>query len=137
MAGRVAIEEGLFVLDGDRIRLLGGFSPSSGRHHFPRAASCPYTGADDVETVELSERGVLWAWTAVTVAPPGYRGEVPYGFGVVELPEGLRLVTRLTEADPSRWDAGDPVVVVADELYRDESGDTVVTWAFAPEESRR
>lgn len=137
MAGRVAIEEGLFVLDGDRIRLIGGFSPSSGRHHFPRAGSCPYTGADDVETVELSGRGVLWAWTAVTVAPPGYRGEVPYGFGVVELPEGLRVVSRLTDADPSRWSAGDPVVLVADELYRDESGDAVVTWAFGPEGSRR
>ena len=35
-------------------------------------------------------------------APPGYTGEVPFGFGVVELPEGLRVITRLTESRPGK-----------------------------------
>ncbi len=34
-------------------------------------------------------------------APPGYAGAVPYGFGVVELPEGLRVITRLADPDDS------------------------------------
>ena len=29
-------------------RLIGGYSPGSGRYHFPLAPVCPYTGADDV-----------------------------------------------------------------------------------------
>lgn len=128
------IAEGLFTLDGDTIRLVGGHSPSSGRYHFPRAAACPYTGADDVEAVELSDRGTLWAWTAVTIPPPGYAGEVPYGFGVVELPEGLRVVTRLTETDPSRLEAGQSMRLVADVVATDDDGAEVVTWAFAPAE---
>ena len=46
-------------------------------------------------------------WTAVTAAPPGYTGAVPFGFGVVELTrERLRVVTRLTEADPAALDVG-------------------------------
>ncbi len=46
--------------------------------------------------------GRLWLWTAVTSAPPGYAGPVPYGFGVVELDGvGLRVVGRLTESDPA------------------------------------
>jgi uncharacterized OB-fold protein len=113
------------------IALLGGWSPTSGRHHFPRADTCPYTGATDVEPVELSSQGRLWAWTAVTAAPPGYDGPVPYGFGVVELPEGLRLVTRLTETDPSRLRAGQAMRLVADELTV-AGGDTVAAWAFTP-----
>lgn len=133
MRRRIPVAEGLFELDGDTIRLLGGYSPSSGHHHFPRAAACPYTGATDVEPVVLSERGTLWAWTAVTVAPPGYRGEVPYGFGVVELPEGIRVVTRLTESDPTRLRAGWPVRLVAEVVCTDDEGADVVTWAFAPE----
>lgn len=128
------IAEGLFTLDGDSIRLVGGHSPSSGRYHFPRAATCPYTGADDVEEVELSDRGVLWAWTAVTIPPPGYDGDVPYGFGVVELPEGLRVVTRLTEADPGRLTAGQAMRLVADVVGTDDDGTELVTWAFAPAE---
>ncbi len=115
------------------IALLGGWSPSSGRYHFPRADTCPYTGATDVEPVELSTQGRLWAWTAVTAAPPGYDGPVPYGFGVVELPEGLRVITRLTEADPARLRAGQPMRLVADELA--VGANTVVAWAFAPDPS--
>ncbi len=82
------------------------------------------------QRVLLSARPTLWAWTAVTAAPPGYTGPVPYGFGVVELVhERLRVITRLTESDPARLEFGQPMTLVADEaLSRDER---VVTWAFA------
>ncbi|GIU89885.1 MAG: hypothetical protein KatS3mg010_0984 [Acidimicrobiia bacterium] len=83
------IHEGLFEVDDDGgITLIGGFSPTSGQYHFPRLDTCPYTGATDVERVRLSREGTLWAWTAVLAPPPGYRGEVPFGFGVVELTRG-------------------------------------------------
>jgi uncharacterized OB-fold protein len=119
----------LYELDDDGgLTLLGGYSPSSGHHHFPLGPVCPFTGADDVEAARLPRSGTLWAWTAVTHPPPGYDGPVPYGFGVVELDGiGLRVVTRLTEADPSRLTDGQPLHLVADDL-----GDGVVTWAFAP-----
>jgi uncharacterized OB-fold protein len=115
----------------DPVALIGGYSPSSGRYHFPLAPACPYTGADDVEEVRLSNLGRLWAWTAVTAAPPGYEGAIPYGFGIVELDaEGLRIVTRLTEPDPSKLEAGQAMRLVADHLPGD-----LVTWSFAPEAS--
>jgi uncharacterized protein len=114
--------------DQGRLTLLGGWAPTSRRHHFPPAELCPYSGADDVEVVALPRRGTLWAWTAVTAAPPGYEGPVPYGFGVVELADaGLRVVGRLTEPDPAALRFGEPMELVADEL----PGGRVV-WAFAP-----
>jgi uncharacterized OB-fold protein len=125
-----AITAGMFELHDDgTITLVGGYSPSSGKYHFPLLESCPYTGATDVETVELSSDATLWLWTAVTAAPPGYAGPVPFGFGVVELTrERLRVITRLTEADPSQLTFGQPMRLVADTLPG-EDGD-VVTWAF-------
>lgn len=118
--------------DDGGVTLLGGWSATSGRHHFPPAPLCPYTGADDVEVVPLPRRGTLWAWTAVTSAPPGYEGPVPYGFGIVELGEaGLRVVGRLTVSDPAALRFGQPMEVVAEELPG-PSGDGRVVWAFAP-----
>jgi uncharacterized OB-fold protein len=118
----------LKVDDAGEATLLGGWSATSGKHHFPPAPVCPYTGADDVEIVPLSRTGTLWAWTAVTAPPPGYEGEVPYGFGVVELrPEGLRVIGRITESDPARLSFGQAMEVVAEEL---DNGEKV--WAFAP-----
>lgn len=115
------------------IVLLGGYSPSSGRTHFPRLAACPYTGADDVEEIELPTDGTLWGWTAVTARPPGYDGELPFGFGVVELRDGLRVITRLTVADPDALTFGQPMHLVRDDLQTDEDGTVMVTYAFAPD----
>jgi uncharacterized OB-fold protein len=127
------VHDDLFRIGDDgEIRLLGGFSPSSGKYHFPRLPACPYTGADDVEGVELSDRGTLWGWTAVTAAPPGYQGEVPFGFGVVELSEGLRVITRITESDPARLEHGMPMRLVVAPLHADDDGNDIVTYAFAP-----
>jgi uncharacterized OB-fold protein len=86
--------------------------------------------------VELSGTGRLWSWTTVTTAPPGYAGEVPYGFGVVELPEGIRVVTRLTEADPARLSAGQPMDLVLVPVRIDDDGHRVMTYAFTPQAPR-
>ena len=133
--GAPPVTEGLFRIEPDgAVTLRGGWSPSSGLAHFPPGPVCPYTGADDVEVRDLPRTGRLWLWTAVTNAPPGYHGRVPYGIGIVELDGGLRVVGRLTEADPSRLHEGMPVEVVADELPDGEDG-RVTTWAFAPSTS--
>jgi uncharacterized OB-fold protein len=80
--------------------------------------------------VPLSATGTLWGWTAVTAAPPGYVGEVPFGFGVVELPEGVRIITRVTESDPAALRHGQQMRLVVDAL-----NDDVLTYAFAPDEA--
>ena len=108
-------------------RLVGGRCPSCGRTHFPFSGSCPYCGADGAGRVALATEGTLWAWTVVMTPPPGYTGEVPYGFGVVELPEGVRIVTRLTEADPDALAFGQAVRLAIVPLH-----DDVVTYAFEP-----
>ena len=118
------VRAGLFT---DKPRLLGSRCLSCGGHHFPRHDTCAYCSSEEVEAVELSPNGRLWAWTSVTAAPPGYPGEVPYGFGVVELPEGLRVVSRLTEGDPARLGAGQAMQLVLVEL-----ADDVTTYAFSP-----
>ena len=125
----VAVKEGLFAA-GDPPHLLGGECPACGRHHFPRSPDCPYCAAPGARPVALPSTGRLWAWTAVTAAPPGYLGEVPYGFGVVELPDGLRVLARLTEADPSRLTAGQAMALVLVPLHHDEEGRPVLTFAF-------
>ena len=96
---------------------------------------CPYCGAGEVARVELSETGTLWSWTAVTAAPPGYGGDVPFGFGVVELPEGLRVITRVEQADPARLSFGIAVRFALAPLHTDDDGTQVVTYTFAPADS--
>jgi len=131
MAGAVPVQEGLFVNDADgNAHLLGSRCRECGKHQFPRNVMCPYCGSDELDDVELSGTGTLWGWTAVTAPPPGYQGEVPYGFGVVELPEGLRVITRLTESDPSVLAFEQEVRLQIVPLHTDDDGTAVETWAF-------
>jgi uncharacterized protein len=127
----VLVREGLFT-DTDPPVLLGSKCSVCGRVLFPRADTCTYCASDEPQPVELSGPGVLWAWTAVTAPPPGYLGEVPYGIGVVELPEGLRVIGRLTEADPSALEAGQQMELRTVVLARTSDDEDVVTYAFAP-----
>ncbi len=82
--------------------------------------------------MELSRSGTLWAWTAVTAAPPGYVGGTPYGVGVVELPEGIRIISRLTESDPAALAFGCPMELRIVPLHTHADGHDVISYAFAP-----
>jgi uncharacterized OB-fold protein len=125
---------GVFELAADGTgRLLGGHCAACGRSHFPAGPDCPYCSAEGCTTRALSERGTLCLFTTVLNRPPGYAGDVPFGFGVVELPEGLRLIARLTETDLDRLDFGTPVHLTFVPLHVDEEGRQVMTYAFAPE----
>jgi uncharacterized OB-fold protein len=129
MTASAMVRDGLFTSDG---ALLGSKCVACGSTLFPRADSCTYCAAEDPAPVELSRRGTLWSWTAVTAPPPGYQGEVPFGIGIVELPEGVRVITRLTESDPGALHAGQAMESRVVALHTDAEGNDVVTYAFAP-----
>jgi uncharacterized OB-fold protein len=128
---RVMVKEGLFT-DGDPPSLLGSACTACGAHHFPRQETCPYCSVEDSRPVELSRHGKLWSWTAVTAPPPGYTGEIPFGIGVVELPEGIRVITRLTVSDPAALTLEAPMELRIVPLHADAEGNDVVTYAFTP-----
>jgi uncharacterized OB-fold protein len=130
---RVPVRAGLFEEDpGGTVTLLGTRCRACGATTFPRAEVCPYCASDDVEAVRLSPTGTLWGWTTVTTAPPGYDGPVPFGFGVVELPEGVRVITRLETVGAADVRFGMPMRAGLAALAENEDGDTVVTYTFAP-----
>lgn len=113
-----------FQTDGS-CRLLGHRCGACGVLGFPRSAVCGSCGAPDPDPRELGTTGgTLFGWTEVTTAPPGYEGPVPYGFGIVELDEGLRVLGRLSGAVAS---------LRFGQRMRCEA-DALGVWAFAPGE---
>lgn len=128
-----AITPGLFVTGPDGPRLTAGRCDACARLHFPADASCPYCGADGCTETSVGPDARLYLYTAVTSRPAGYRGPVPYGFGIVEVDGGLRIVTRLTESDPSRLRPAQPMRLVVEPLFADDDGTPVLSYAFRPE----
>jgi uncharacterized OB-fold protein len=52
--------------------------------------------------------------------------------GVVEMPEGLRVITRLTVSDPEMLVLGQTMELCVVPLHTDAGGNDIVTFAFAP-----
>ncbi len=129
------IADGLFAQDAEGPHLLAGRCTACARPHFPRGPVCPYCSADGCVEVRVGPAGWLRLYTAVTSRPPGYRGEVPYGFGIVELSDSLRVVSRLTEARLDRLRPGLPLRLVVEPLFTDEDGRPVLSYAFRPEDA--
>jgi uncharacterized OB-fold protein len=65
------------------------------RAAFPPRQFCPGCGGQQMEWVDIAGTGVLYACTTVHAAPSMF--PTPYTLLIVDLDEGLRLVTRLLE----------------------------------------
>jgi uncharacterized OB-fold protein len=119
-------------LDGEP-RLVGSRCASCSAVVFPASDVCPRC-ADRAERTLLGPKGKLWTWTVQAFPPkPPYRGGSefePFGVGYVELEEGLRVETRLTEADPAKLRIGMPVELVVVDVPGFDDGR--VTFAFQP-----
>ena len=93
---------------------------------------CPNCGSQELATVSLSPTGQLWTFTVARHRPPGnYRGPEPfepYGVGLVELPEGVRIMAPL-DADIDRLEIGQEMTF-APYVRHDESKD-VVAFCYA------
>jgi uncharacterized OB-fold protein len=76
---------------GDPTALLASTCPACGRSEFPRRATCPACGGPS-EPAELRGPARLTVSTAVLAQPPGSKVEAPFGVGVAEFDQGLRVI---------------------------------------------
>ena len=81
------------------------------RHVFYPRAVCPHCSADDLCWVDARGSGRIHSFTVVHRAPPDYRDDVPYVVALVELDEGVRMMTRVVDVDPSAVRVDMPVTV--------------------------
>jgi uncharacterized OB-fold protein len=132
---RVPIVEGIFTWPSEDPRLIAGKCKSCGALTFPKMPICPNPECDDklnVEEVLLSKRGKLWSWTIQRFQPPAFRMAEPFkpfGIGIVEIPEGLRIVGMLTTTEGLR--IGMDVELVIEKLYEDEEKE-YLTYKWKP-----
>lgn len=133
MAERAPLEEGYFVMsdaEHRHPRLIGSYSPNADEYFFPRRKRCPISFGP-VEDRFLSSEGVLYSWTWLATMRYGtMSGDTePYGVGQVDLPEGVRVQTRLLGA-MGDWEIGMPMVLDVLTISTDEEGRELCTFAF-------
>lgn len=65
-----------------------------GGAYFPPRPFCPKCGSRDVEVFKASGKGVLWSYV-INQRPRPDMGKEPHSIAVVQLEEGVRLMTNI------------------------------------------
>ena len=87
--------------------------------HMPRE-SCEACGSFNWKWQPSSGKAKLFTWTVVHRAlHPAYAEEVPYTVVVVEMEEGVRLVSGLVDVRPDDLEIGLPLEVVFEDVTSD------------------
>ncbi len=135
----VAFAPDVFTWPAERPQLIGQRCASCQAVTFPVQGSCPRCGSLEVAAHLLPERGTLWTFTTQGFLPkePYAGGETPetfrpYGVGLVQLGDEVRVEGRLTEADPAKLTIGMEMELVIVPFRTDPDGTEVLTFAFAP-----
>jgi uncharacterized protein len=137
MAQKVLAE--VFTWPADEPELIGGRCEQCAAVTFPMQPRCPRCGRAAMAETPLPRRGTLVSWTTQGFPPVvPYAGDetgasfVPFGVGLVQLGDVVRVEARLTESDPAKLDFGMPVELHVIPFYTDADGDEILTFAFAP-----
>jgi uncharacterized OB-fold protein len=92
-----------------RYRLEAGKCTKCGKIHYPPRLICNECKGREFETTELPRDGKLLTYTVIHVAPPGLSDETPFAVGVVELENGVRLMSQIVDTDHDKMEAGMPL----------------------------
>lgn len=139
----VPIKEGLLtspLSPLEQVRLQGSRCRSCGEVFLGIHKGCENCQGDDLESVVLSNRGKLYSYTVIRNRPPGnYVGSepfVPFAVGLVELPEGLRILSPLTDCDIDALEIDTDLELVIGKFYEDQEGNEVIAFKFKPVQSK-
>lgn len=84
--------------------------------HYPRIA-CPHCGSDRLGWRAASGRGTVYSYTVVVSnAPSAFLADMPYVVAVIELDEGVRMLSNIVDCDVDALRCDMPVEVVFEEL---------------------
>jgi uncharacterized OB-fold protein len=83
---------------------------------YPRLG-CPFCFSDRLEWVQASGRGTVYSYSVVRNNPPSsFMDDLPFVIAIVELEEGVRMMTNIVDCDPEVVDCDMPVQVTFERL---------------------
>jgi uncharacterized OB-fold protein len=122
----------------DNPQLIGSQCGACGATAFPVQPRCPKCSTGEMSEVLLPRRGTLVTWTTQGF-PRGapYKGPtgnafVPFGLGLVQLDDVIRVEGRLTENDTAKLEFGMDVELTMVPFTTDDDGNEIVMFAFKP-----
>ena len=140
MTEYIGVREDLFsrpVTTLDKVDLMGTRCLNCGEVFLGAVPACENCQSEQLESIALSRKGKLYSYTVNWNKPGGdYKGPEPFqpfAVGLVELPEGIRIVSEIADVDFNNLKINMNVLLSIRELYTDPRGRKIITFKFTPE----
>jgi uncharacterized OB-fold protein len=126
------MEEKWFMETADGVSLRGTRCEACNKVFFPKKEVCPDCFDGHLVDVPLGRKGRLHAYTLSVMGPPHLKK--PYVAAFVDLPEGIKVYTLLTECEPvdEVLRVGMDVEMVIEKIGDDAEGNEMIGYKFKP-----
>jgi benzoylsuccinyl-CoA thiolase BbsA subunit len=127
------INKDFFMQTNDGYVVVGSKCKSCGKVYFPKKKLCTNCLLlDQMEIVPLSKKGKLVSYSVAYDSMLGIK--TPYAFGYIDLPEGIRIYSLLTDCEPfdEKLKIGMDVEMVIEKMMTDEYNMDIICYKFRP-----
>lgn len=86
---------------------------------FPPRLVCPRCQSRTFEAVKLAESGKILTYTVIRVPPHPFADQAPYALGIIELDDGVRLMSQIVDCPFDELKIGKRVKVEFRRIYEE------------------
>jgi uncharacterized OB-fold protein len=124
------ISQGPYLTDERQPRLLASECDDCSHRVFPPASVCPQCNGEEISTLPLGKDGLLYSYTIIHQGPKWIKP--PYIVGYIDMPEGVRIFTHLTDMEPQDISCDMPVSLRITDPILNGDGREVLRFKFGP-----
>ncbi|MCX6767295.1 MAG: Zn-ribbon domain-containing OB-fold protein [Candidatus Micrarchaeota archaeon] len=104
----------------ERYNMLGSKCLNCGTPYFPQRKMCPKCRRKGKIVAEkMPTEGTIYSFTEVHAAPKGFEQETPYFLAMVELSNGVRVLSQVVDSPADKIKIGAPVNMVFRKISED------------------
>lgn len=105
----------------ERYRLVGSKCLTCHSEFFPQRKFCPHCRRKGkIVKHDMPTEGKIFSFTEVSSGPEGFEHQTPYFMAIVELKNGVRLMSQLVDSPKGTVKIGAPVQLVFRRIAEDE-----------------
>jgi hypothetical protein len=101
-----------------RYRLMGEECTKCGAKHYPKTPVC-ICGSNEFKPYKVAEMGKVKSWTIIRNAPVGYEKYTPYLVALIELDDGVQILSQVVDVEPEAVKLGMKVEYVFRKITED------------------
>lgn len=122
----------------ERYLLMGSKCESCGGEFFPQRLLCPKCRSKGLLVPKgMPTEGKVYSYTKVHTGPAGFEHETPYFLALIELTNGVNVLSQIVDATDEEMTIGLPVRMVFRKIRQDgEEGAIAYGYKFTPDHPR-